>query len=157
MLSVHGQFSIQLLVDSRATPTCQLPRDDDGLSGPQNLPASLKGVPCPGPDGQHNGGSLYQSPRCPQVASPVQDDSTSPVLGTKQTPLFIGGLCSGQTEPGSRYVVQGQCSSRAMETTSQDGSDNLVSFPQGRGRPLCLRRQLSLTNQFLKTAGFSGL
>ncbi len=43
-----------------------------------------------------------------------------------------------------------------MESTSPDGSDDLVSFQQGRVRPLRLRRQLSLPNLFFKAAGCSG-
>ncbi len=39
-----------------------------------------------------------------------------------------------------------------MESTSPDGSDDLVSFRQGRG----LRRQLSLPNLFFKAVGCSG-
>ncbi len=35
-----------------------------------------------------------------------------------------------------------------MKSTSPDHSDDLVSFRQGRGRPLCLWRQLSLPNLF---------
>ncbi len=43
-----------------------------------------------------------------------------------------------------------------MDSTSPDGSDDLVSFRQGRGGPLHLQRQLSLPNLFLKAGGSSG-
>ncbi len=56
--------------------TYQLPRGDGGLSGPQNLSASLKGAPRPGQERQYDGGSSYQSPRWPQVTFPVEDDLT---------------------------------------------------------------------------------
>ncbi len=58
-----------------------------------------------------------------------------------------------QTEPRSGYFVKEQCSSRGMESKSPDGSDDLVSFRQGRGRPLRLQRQPSLPNLFFKAAG----
>ncbi len=103
----------------------------------------------------NNGGGLHQPPRRPQVTSPSQDDSTSPTLGTERIPLTTSGSCAGQIEPRSGYVVKRQCSSGGMETTSPDGSDDLVSFRQGRGRPLRLWRQPSLPNLFLKAAGCS--
>ncbi len=79
----------------------------------------------------------------------------SPALGTERTPLTMSSSCAGQNEPRSRYVVKRQCRSRGMEATSPYCSDDLVSFQQGRGRPLCLRRQLSLTNLFFETVGCS--
>ncbi len=60
--SVQGQTSVWLLVKPGAMLTHQLPRDDGVFSGPKNLPASIKGAPCPGLLGQHDSGSLHQSP-----------------------------------------------------------------------------------------------
>ncbi len=105
------------------------------------------------PLGQHDSGSLYQSPRRCQVTSPVQDDTTSSVLGTKQTPLITSGSCAGQIESGSGYVVQRQCSSREEEVTPSVGSNDLVGLRQGKGGALRSRRQLSLPNLLFETAG----
>ncbi len=77
----------------------------------------------------------------------------SPAFGTERTPLTTNGSCAGQSEPRSGYVVKEQCSFRRMESTSPDGSDDLVSSWQGRGRPLRLRRQLSLPNLFFQSSG----
>ncbi len=154
--SVRGQSGGRLLVDPQVTSAYQLPQNEGCLSGPKDLPASLKRAYHLSPAGQHNGGGLHQPPRRLQVMSPSQDDLTSPALGTERTPLTTSGSCAGQTEPSSGYVVKEQCSSRGMESTSPDGSDDLVSFQQGRVRPLRLRRQLSLPNLFFKAAGCSG-
>ncbi len=124
------QSGVRLLVDPQPTPTYQLPRNDGGLSGLENFPAGLEGAPHPGPLGQHDSCSLYQSPRWCQVMSPVQDDSTSSVLGTKQTPLITSGSCAGQIESGSGYVVQRQCSSKEVEVTPSVGSNDLVGLWQ---------------------------
>ncbi len=43
-----------------------------------------------------------------------------------------------------------------LETTPSDGSNDLISLREGRGRPLCLRRQLSLPNLFLNAARCPG-
>ncbi len=50
------------------------------------------------PIGHHDGGGIYQSSRWPEVIPPLQDDSKSLVLGTKETPLITGGSCAGQTD-----------------------------------------------------------
>ncbi len=73
-----------------------------------------------------------------------------------QKEFLSSDSCAGQIEPRSGYVVKRQCSSGGMEATSSEGSIDLVSFRQGRGRPLRLRRQLSLPNLFLEAAGCSG-
>ncbi len=91
-----GQYSVWLLDDPRATPAYQLPRNDGCLSGPEDLPASLKMTSCPSPIGQHNCGSLHEPPRRTQVTSPSHDDSTSPALGTERIPLITSGSCAGK-------------------------------------------------------------
>ncbi len=80
-------------------------------------------------------------------------DRMTPALGTERTPLTTSGLCAGQSEPRSGYVVKEQCSFRRMESTTPDGSDDLVISWQDRGRPLRLRRQLSLPNLFFQSSG----
>ncbi len=51
-------------------PAYQLPRSDGCLSGPKDLPASLKETSHPNPVGQHNGGGLHKPPKRPKVKSP---------------------------------------------------------------------------------------
>ncbi len=45
---------------------------------------------------------------------------------------------------------------KRMETTPPSGSENMVCLREDRGGPLCLRRQLSLPNLFLKGVRCSG-
>lgn len=87
-------------------PAYQQPRNDGSLLGPENLPTGLKRAPHPGPVGQHDGGSLYQSPRQSKVTLSLKDGSAPPILGTEQTPHVKSSSCAGQSEPGHRHAVQ---------------------------------------------------
>ncbi len=148
--TVRGQIGVRLLDQPGATPTYQLPRNDGGFSGPKNLPASPKGAPCPHLFGQYNGGSLYKAQGRSQV--PLQNGEKPPVMGTVQPVLTGGSSHAGQTEPWSGHAVLWQCVSRRMEDPPPNGSDDLGDLREGRGQPLCLRRQLSLPNIPLKGA-----
>ncbi len=72
-----------------------------------------------------------------------------------QLVLTGGSSDARQTEPGSGHAVPWQCVSRKTEAPPLNGSD-LGDLRERRGQPLCLRRQLSLPNIFLKRARHPG-
>ncbi len=155
--SAGGQSGVRLLVSPGSAPAYKLSRAPSSFSGPVNLPAGHTRAPCLGPFRQHDSGSLHQSPRRSEVSLPLQVGSTPPILGIEQTPFSKRGSRARQSEPWRRHAVQRQCGSGRMDPTSSYGSRNLVSLLEGRGRPLCLRRQLSLPNLFLDTVRCSQL
>ncbi len=59
-----------------------LPGKDGGFSGPQNLPSSPKRAPYPPLFGQHDYGSLYNSPGQSQAMDPLQNGEVPPLVST---------------------------------------------------------------------------
>lgn len=58
--------------------------------------------------------------------------------------------------PRSWHVIKEQCPLRGVDTPSTDCSEELGDLRRGRGRHLCLRRQVLLTNLFSKDQGCVG-
>ncbi len=67
-----------------------------------------------------------------------------PLLSTERTPLVKGSSCVGQIEPWRGHAVQRQGSPGWMGATPSNGSRDLVSHREGRGWPLCLRKQVKI-------------
>ncbi len=88
-------------------PAYQLPRNYGGFHGSENLPVGLKRAPRPGSVEQHDGDSLYQSPRQSQVTPPLQDGSVPPILGTEQTPLVRAVHVPGGLNLGADMLSRG--------------------------------------------------
>ncbi len=64
--------------------------------------------------------------------------------------------CAGKVEPGSRHAISVQCPLGRVDAPPINDSQNLGDLWQGRGRPLRLRRQLSLPNLFFEGQGCVG-
>ncbi len=82
----------------------------------------------------------------PLLKAPLHSGRTSSGMGSTQPALAKSSTYTGQIEPGSRHVISEQCPLRRVDAPSADSSENLGDLWQGRGRPLRLRRQLSLPN-----------
>ncbi len=61
-----------------------------------------------------------------------------------------------RTEPRSRHAISEQCPLRGVDAPHTDSSENLGDIWQGRGRPLHLKRQLSLPNLLFEERGLVG-
>ncbi len=61
-----------------------------------------------------------------------------------------------RTEPRSRHAISEQRPLRGVDAPHTDGSENLGDIWQGRGRPLHLKRQLSLPNLLFEERGLVG-
>ncbi len=74
-------------------------------------------------------------------------------MGSAQPALAEGSTPAGQTEPRSGYVISEQCPLRGVDAPSAGGSEDLEDLWQGRSRPFCLQRQLSLPNLLFEGQG----
>ncbi|KAI2664298.1 Transposon Ty3-G Gag-Pol polyprotein [Labeo rohita] len=88
------------------------------------------------------GGSLLQTP--------LHSGEGSSGMGSVQPGFIESGSRAGQTEPGRGYAITKQCPLGRVDASPADGSENLGGLWQGRGRPLRLKRQLSLPNIFFE-------
>ncbi len=82
----------------------------------------------------------------PLLKAPLHSGRALSGMGSTQPVLAKGSAYAGQVEPRCRHVIPEQCPLRRVDAPSADGSDNLGDLWQGRGRPLRLRKQLSLPN-----------
>ncbi len=78
-------------------------------------------------------------------------------MGSAQLAFTESNACAGQVEPGSRHAISEQCPLGRVDASPTNSSQNLGDLRQGRGRPLHLRRQLSLPNLFFEGQGCVGL
>uniref|UniRef100_A0A671N354 XK-related protein n=1 Tax=Sinocyclocheilus anshuiensis TaxID=1608454 RepID=A0A671N354_9TELE len=102
--------------------------------------------PSEGPLGQHDGSVLYKSPGQSPLEAPLRTSGAPLGMGSAQLALTESSAYTGQTEPRSRHAVSEQRPLGGEDAPPSNGSENLGDLRQGRGRPLRLRRQLSLPN-----------
>ncbi|KAL0152981.1 hypothetical protein M9458_051713, partial [Cirrhinus mrigala] len=84
------------------------------------------------------------------LATPLHSGEGSSGMGSVQPGFIESGSRAGQTEPGRGYAITKQCPLGRVDASPADGSENLGGLWQGRGRPLRLKRQLSLPNIFFE-------
>ncbi len=153
---MRGQTDFRPLVESGGRASHQLLANASSMSSLPVLPARPEGTPCANPLGQHVCGVLHKSPRRPLLEAPLPTGRTPSGMGSTPSALAESSAHTGQTEPGSGQVISEQCPLRGVDAPSADGSENLGDLWQGRGRPLCLRRQLSLPDLFFEGRGCVG-
>ncbi len=73
-----------------------------------------------------------------------------------QPALAEGGAHTRHIELRSGHVITEHCPLRGVDAPSADGSENLGDPWRGRGRPIRLRRQLSLPNLLFEGQGRVG-
>lgn len=59
--------------------------------------------------GQHDYGSLYNSPERSKAMVPLQNGEVPPLVGTLKGEVLKGSAHAGQIESRSAHVVLGQC------------------------------------------------
>ncbi len=105
------------------------------------------GAPRSGLFGEHDHGSLHKSPRRAFLEAPLHSSGAPLVMVSAQPAFAESTACARQTAPGCRHAVTEQRPLRGVDDPSASGSGDLW---QGRGRPLSLKRQLSLPNLFIQ-------
>ena len=153
---VRGQACLRPLVELGETPTHKLPRDESSFSGPKNLPSTPGRTPYLGPDGQHVSGVLHKSPGRSQIPQSARHSYPAATLGSDQSALAQSSSRAGHVEYRSRHALSGQRSPRGMVSPPPDSSPIMGNLRTGRGRPLRLRRQLSLPNLLFEEKGRAG-
>ncbi|KAL0147769.1 hypothetical protein M9458_056912, partial [Cirrhinus mrigala] len=98
----------------------------------------------------HDCGVLHKSPGGSLLQTPLHSGEGSSGMGSVQPGFIESGSRAGQTEPGRGYAITKQCPLGRVDASPADGSENLGGLWQGRGRPLRLKRQLSLPNIFFE-------
>ncbi len=121
----------------------QLPGNANSMSSPSCLFTRPEVAPHSGPLGQHDRGGLHKSPRRALLEAPLHFNGTPLGMGTAR-PAFAQSNACARTEPGCRHAVTEQCLLRKVDSPSANGPGNMGDLWKGRGRPLCLKRQLSL-------------
>ncbi|KAI2668545.1 Gag-Pro-Pol polyprotein [Labeo rohita] len=144
--AVRRQPSFRPMVESGGRVSHQLPGNAGSMSRPSLIPARPEGTPCTDPLGQHDCGVLHKSSGGSLLQTPLHPGEGPSGMGSAQPGLTESGSRTGQTEPRGGYAITKQCPLRRMDDSPTDGSENLGSLWQGRGRPLRLKRQLSLPN-----------
>ncbi|KAI2663140.1 ORF V: Enzymatic polyprotein [Labeo rohita] len=147
---VRWQPSLRPMVKGRGGISHQLLGNAGSMSRPLRLPARSEGTPRTGPLGQHDCGVLHKSPGGSLLQTPLHSGEGSSGMGSVQPGFIEGGSRAGQTEPGRGYAITKQCPLGRVDASPADGSENLGGLWQGRGRPLRLKRQLSLPNIFFE-------
>ncbi|XP_042593702.1 uncharacterized protein LOC122139569 [Cyprinus carpio] len=140
------QTSFQPLDKKGRLASHQLPGNAGNVSGPSHLSGRPKGILRIGPFGQHDGGVLYKSPGWSLLEALLHTVGAPLRMGPAQLALTESSLYTGQIKPRSIYAVSVQHSLRGVDAPPSNSSENLGNLRQGRGRPLRLRRQLSLPN-----------
>ncbi len=125
-------------------PTHQLPGNAGSVSSPSYLLTRPKGAPRSGPFRQHDRGSLHKSPRRALLEVPLRSSGASLGIVSAQPVFAESNACARQTESGCRHAITEQRPLRGMDAPPTGGSGDLGDIWQGRGRPLRLKRQLSL-------------
>lgn len=82
LCSEQRQAGVRLLVGPDDMLEHQLPEIMVVFLAPKTFVKNLKGVPHPGPIGQHDGGSLHKQPGGTEVAPSEQAGKTSPPVDT---------------------------------------------------------------------------
>ncbi|KAI2655719.1 Transposon Ty3-G Gag-Pol polyprotein [Labeo rohita] len=147
---VRWQPSLRPMVKGRGGISHQLLGNAGSMSRPLRLPARSEGTPRTGPLRQHDCGVLHKSPGGSLLQTPLHSGEGSSGMGSVQPGFIESGSRAGQTEPGRGYAITKQCPLGRVDASPADGSENLGGLWQGRGRPLCLKRQLSLPNIFFE-------
>ncbi|KAI2661137.1 Transposon Ty3-G Gag-Pol polyprotein [Labeo rohita] len=147
---VRWQPSLRPMVKGRGGISHQLLGNAGSMSRPLRLPARSEGTPRTGPLGQHDCGVLHKSPGGSLLQTPLHSGEGSSGMGSVQPGFIESRSRAGQTEPGRGYAITKQCPLGRVDASPADGSENLGGLWQGRGRPLRLKRQLSLPNIFFE-------
>ncbi len=134
----------------------QLSGNASSVSSPSCLFTRPEGAPRSGPLGQHDHGGLHKPPKRALLEAPLHFSGTPLVMGTAQPAFAQSNACARQTERGRRHAVMEKLLLRRVDSPSASDSGNMGDLWQGRGRPLRLKRQLSLPNVLFEGHGCVG-
>ncbi len=154
--AVRRQTDLRPLVEDGERLPHQLLGNASSLSSLPVFPAGPNRTPCADSLRQHVRGVLYKSPGRCLLEAPLYSGRAPSGMGSAQPALAEGSTPAGQTEPRSRYVISEQCPLRGVDAPSAGGSEDLEDLWQGRSRPFCLQRQLSLPNLLFEGQGCVG-
>ncbi len=151
--AVRRQTGLRPLVEGGERLPHQLLGNASSLSSLPVFPAGPNRTPCADSLRQHVRGVLYKSPGRCLLEAPLYSGRAPSGMDSAQPALAEGSTPAGQTEPRSGYVISEQCPLRGVDAPSAGGSEDLEDLWQGRSRPFCLQRQLSLPNLLFEGQG----
>ena len=107
--------------------------------GSQALPAIFKGDACACPVGQHCDCFSHKPPGGHQIRTVARSVPGATDVGSSSPDQPTGNVPARGAEPGCRFPLPQQTSSRGVAASPRGGAQHLGSLRQGRGGSLCLR------------------